>query len=383
LVVSKWVAREPRESVQCPIVNKRLNMSIIHRYLTVQISKYFGIVLALVISIYVAVDFFENIDNFMGAGLPFSKFIIFLIFEIPFIVTQTTPICILLSVLIVFGLMIRSNEMMALKSGGVSAYYLLRPVLAIGVFLCILVFFLSELIVPITIIKANRIWREEVKNKPASISREKDIWIKANRSIYNIKYYNHSNSTIFGITLYYFDDDFRLTRRVDAKQGAFGKEKWFFHDVMEQKLDTETGNYRVIFHADSEEYLSVNPEDLKKVAKKAEEMNLFELLSYIKDIESEGYDASSYKVDLHAKLSFPFVCLIMCLVGTAITNRRIIKENLSANITYGIGIALLYWIFNSFCLSLGYGEMLPPLIAAWAANFVFICFGLIALLYAA
>ena len=52
-------------------------MSIIYKYLIREIFKIFGIVLALVIGIYVFLDFIEKIDNFMEAGLPFSKAFIF------------------------------------------------------------------------------------------------------------------------------------------------------------------------------------------------------------------------------------------------------------------------------------------------------------------
>lgn len=53
-------------------------MLIISKYLIREIFKYVGIVLAMVVGIYVAVDFFEKIDNFIEAGVPFSKAIVFL-----------------------------------------------------------------------------------------------------------------------------------------------------------------------------------------------------------------------------------------------------------------------------------------------------------------
>ena len=129
----------------------------------------------------------------------------------------TIILLLILAVIIVFGLMNKNNELIALQSGGVSIYYLLRPVLSIGLILSIILFLLSELVVPITLSKANRIWTIEVKKKSAVISKGKNIWIKDNRAIYHIAYYNPANSTILGVSLNYFDDDFRLTRRVDAK----------------------------------------------------------------------------------------------------------------------------------------------------------------------
>lgn len=357
-------------------------MSLINKYLTKEILKYFCILLATVVGIFLAVDFFEKIDNFMEASLPFSKIIKYFYLKIPLIVARFTPVGILLAVIVVFGLMNKNNEIIALKSSGASIYYILRPVVSIGLSLSVLIFLLSELIVPITISKVNRIWNFEVKKKSATISRGKNIWVKGDRSIYHITYYNPSNSNILGVTLNYFDDDFRLTRRVDAKKGVFKEGKWIFYEIIEQKLDKESNNYRVAFLEEREESFLFLPEDIKRVVKKSEEMNLLELLEYIKNIENEGYDASAYKVDMHTKLAFPFVCFIMCLVGTGVGGRGKIKESLAVSICFGIGIAFFFWIFYSFCLSLGYGEMLPPFVAAWSANFVFLCFGLFAILNA-
>lgn len=357
-------------------------MSLINKYLTIEILKYFCIILAAVVSIFLAVDFFEKIDNFMEASLPFLKIIRFYYLKIPSIVARIAPVGILLSVIVVFGLMNKNNEIIALKSSGASIYYILRPVVSIGLFLCVLIFLLSELIVPITISKVNRIWNFEVKKKSAIISRGKNIWIKGDRAIYHITYYNPTNSNIFGVTLNFFDDDFRLTRRVDAKKGVFKEGKWIFYEMIEQKLDKESNNYRVAFLEEWEEPFLFLPEDIKRVVKKSEEMNILELLEYIKNIENEGYDASAYKVDMYTKLAFPFVCFVMCLVGTGVGGRGKIRESLAVSICFGIGIAFFFWIFYSFCLSLGYGEMLPPFVAAWSANFVFLCFGLFAILNA-
>jgi lipopolysaccharide export system permease protein len=357
-------------------------MSILYKYITRQILKYFGIVLAFVVGIYVAVDFFERVDDFIEASQPFSKMMLFFALRIPFIVAQIMPICILMSVLIVFSLMSRSNEIVALKSSGIRIYYLLKPVFIIGCILGVLLFILSDVVVPITMAKANQIWFKEVRKKSTIITKEKNIWIKGNRSITHIKYFNPKNKTINGITFYRFDENFRLIRRVDAKKGIFNKGKWLLSELMEQVLDTEEGKYNITFHKNKTERLNLLPEDLNKVAKKSEEMTFKELFTYIKKVEAEGYDATIYKVDLYAKIAFPFVCVIMCMVGTGLAARGTMREGMAVVIAYGIGTAFIYWIFYSFCLSLGYGEVLPPGIAAWTANLAFFSFGALTLINA-
>jgi len=99
-------------------------------------------------------------------------------------------------------------------------------------------------------------------------------------------------------------------------------------------------------------------------------------------VEFEGYDATTYRVDLYAKSAYPFIGIIMGLIGVGLTARRQLTKGLPVSISLGIGIAFLYWVFQSLCLSFGYGEILPPAVAAWTANIVFLCGGGLLLLNA-
>jgi lipopolysaccharide export system permease protein len=234
----------------------------------------------------------------------------------------------------------------------------------------------------VTISKANDIYRVEVK-KYTKTRGVKDIWFKSHRCIVFISYYNPRQQTISGVTLNYFDSRFRLKRRVDAAQGQFQKGKWVLRDIMEQELDENNGSYDTRFIQQKvENSIEFLPEDLQRVAKKSEEMSFEELLRYIRDVESEGYDATPYRVDLHGKFALPLACLIVCLIGAGITVRRVNRHGLSVNIALGIVVIFLYWIVHSFCLSLGHGGMLPPVVAAWMSNFIFVCFAVYSLLNA-
>ena len=171
-------------------------------------------------------------------------------------------------------------------------------------------------------------------------------------------------------------------RRVDVPKGIYQRGQWVLYDVMEQNLIPQQGNYKVEFYPERVEGLEFKPEDLTRVAKKSEEMSFKELYAYIQRIEFEGYDATIQRVDLYAKFAFPFVCLLLSMVGTGIAIRAKLKEGLPVSIVYGLGVAFLYWVFYSFSVSLGRGDMLPPLLAVWAANFVFFCIGVLLLMHA-
>ncbi|MEJ2169670.1 MAG: LptF/LptG family permease [Desulfobacterales bacterium] len=174
-----------------------------------------------------------------------------------------------------------------------------------------------------------------------------------------ISYFNPRDKTISGIALNYFDDHFKLTRRIDAAEGAFQNGHWVFDDIMEQVLDKKTGSYEVEFHEKKTENLDFLPDDLQRVAKKSEEMSFRELLNYIRNVEAEGYDATPYRVDLQAKFALPAACLIVCIIGAGISVRKINKYGLSVNIALGIVVVFFYYVSHSFCLSLGSAKARP------------------------
>jgi lipopolysaccharide export system permease protein len=334
----------------------------------------------MVIFIYLSIDFFGRIDGFMSAALPISRIISYFLYKIPLIVSQITPAALLLGVLAVFGLMSKNNEIVALKSGGISEYYLAVPVTVIGICLSIALFFFNETIAPITSAQANKISVKSKNKQNLVTSTEKNIWIRGDRSITHISFYNPVDQGILGITIVYFNDKFQMTQRIDARQGEFRDGQWILSDCLTQTFGAQSEAGQAIFTQTETIDIDLIPEDLKRVEQASEEMSFSNLLKYIQKVEKQGYDATKYRVDLYAKTAFPFVCLIMSLIGSGLALRGKTREGMAVSFAYGILTAFLYWGIYSFCLSLGYGDMLPPFIAAWTANTLFFCVGGILLL---
>ncbi|MFZ5571905.1 MAG: LPS export ABC transporter permease LptG [Thermodesulfobacteriota bacterium] len=357
-------------------------MTLLHGYITREVLKFFFLVLSLVIGIFVAVDYLGTMDEFIQAEISLHRALLYVVLKIPFVAGQFIPVALLLSVLIVFGLMSRNNEITALKSSGISIYCLVRPVMAVSIGLAFFLVILSEFAAPISMQKSNEIKLFEIRKENLASYKKENIWMKDNRQIIHVPHFQPDENSVFEVTIYIFDDNYRLTGRVDAEKGVYRDRRWLLYGIMEQTLDKATGNYRISFHEQKVVPLPFQPEDLQAVMKKSAEMNFMELSEYINKVEEEGYDATSYRVDLYAKTAFPFVCIIMGLIGTGLSARGKLDKGLAVGISYGIGIAFFYWVFYNFCLSLGYGELLPPFIAAWITNMIFMSFGAVYILNA-
>jgi len=348
-------------------------MTIIHRYISLIFLKYFGIVLGVVIVIYLSIDFFGRIDKFIEAEIAPSLIAAFFLYKIPLIVSQITPIAVLLGVLSGFGLMAKNNEILALKSGGVSLHYLLLPIVVIGICLTVFLFIFSEVVVPISVVKANRI-EEMTSGAKMTTSKEKNIWIRGNQSITHIAYYNPADQVLSGVSIAYFNKEFALTSRINARSGKYMDGNWVFFDcLLQQHLDSPEEDQEVVFSDEKICQIDLQPADLLRVAKESEEMPFFELYEYIQKVEGQGYDATKYRVDFYAKTAFPFICFIISMFGAGLALRGSTKEGMVISFAYGILTVFIYWSFYSFCLSLGYGNVLPPFVSAWIANLIFFC----------
>jgi lipopolysaccharide export system permease protein len=350
-------------------------MNLINRYIIFEIVKFFVLTLIAVLCIFIAIDYLGTMDEFIDSHVSLLHTVQYVVFKIPFVTTQAMPVILLMAILIAFGLMSKNNELIILNASGISIYTLVRPVLIISAAAAMFLFYLTEHVVPLTMQQSNAIKQNEIR-KAANVNvKAENIWIKGQRRITHIKYFDPSSQAVFGLTRYFFDSQFRLVRRIDAKKAEYQNGRWILHQCMDQHLNAGANIPAISLHDTLTENLELEPEDFSQIAHKSEEMNFRQLLDYIHKVESEGYTATVYRVDLNAKCAYPFVCVVMALVGIGLTARKRLDMGLPVSISYGIGIGFLYWIFQSICISLGYRGTLPPVVAAWTANFVFFCGG--------
>jgi lipopolysaccharide export LptBFGC system permease protein LptF len=94
------------------------------------------------------------------------------------------------------------------------------------------------------------------------------------------------------------------------------------------------------------------------------------LREHLTQMESTGVDVTELRVALARKIAFPFVTLVMTLIGVpfAVTIGR---SGAMAGIGVGIALAIVYITAVSVFGALGGGGALEPRLAAWAPNFLF------------
>ena len=103
-------------------------------------------------------------------------------------------------------------------------------------------------------------------------------------------------------------------------------------------------------------------------------MSYRELSEYVTRLEAAGFQTKKYLVELYSKLSFPLVNVIMVLVAIPFA----VHSPRSGRL-FGIGLAIVilagYLVVHYVAISFARAELLPPALAAWTANVIFLGIG--------
>jgi len=346
-------------------------MSILDRYISKEYIRIFFLVVASFLSLYLIIDFFEKIRMFLSNSASFYQIASYFFLKVPMIISQTMPAAVLLAALLTFGMLSKHSEIVAMKANGVSLYKASLPVIIISVIVCIFTFLFNEFITPYANQKAEYIKLVEVqKRKKLGSFKQNQMWYRSKDAIYNFNMFDSVTNTLKGITINYLDRNFEPSMRIDAKEAKWENGKWVFRDLIITRFPPEGFS---ILERFTTKVVNIpeKPSDFKVVQKDVEEMGYLELKNYVKKIQFEGYDATRYLADLHGKIAFPLISIILAVIGISFSLKTERSGGITQSIGAGIVIGFSYWVVFAFALSLGRSGTLPPLLAAWLANIIF------------
>ena len=390
------VVRIPRLTLRFP--------SLLDRYISRAWIGHFALVCLAFISIYVLAEFMDLFDDIQQNAVKGKTVFHYYAFHLFQIVFTIAPIGVLVSVLVTLGVLARRNEITAMKAGGISLYRAAGPVIGMGLLISGLLYGLQEYILPGT----NKIAARDfnvIKGRPPQSSDQFDRrWILASdERFYNYDYLVERASprrpglaeggerqefALYGFSIYDVDPEiWDLRERVRVNRAAW--------NPASRTYDLERGwrrsmGERAAFHQFDVETVRAISEDtpggeiepppyFKREDRPSDTMGFGELGGHITSLETRGFDVAKLRVQLHRKLAFPMVGVIMTLLGipfSFVVARR--------GALYGIGISIVigivYWAFLGIFEALGNNAALPPALAAWAPNLIFGSIGLYLLL---
>jgi LPS export ABC transporter permease LptG/LPS export ABC transporter permease LptF len=357
------VLRVPRWSLPAP--------GLLDRYVArVWVGKFLLVAIAFW-ALFVLVDFMDIFDDIQHNKVKGKVVLHYYAFESPFILHLIIPVAVLMAVLITFGLMGRRNEITAMKAGGISVYRAALPALTLAVVVAGLLFGMSEYVLPPMNKVADRD-RNIIKGRPPQSS---DLlqrrWILGSDArLYHYDYFEPrpEGAVLYGVSVYDTDlKNWELRDLLYASRAAWNGTAY----DLERGWRRSFGDATVFRTFTGTKTREIDPPNyFGQEERKADTLRFAELRAHITALETLGLDVIPLRVQLHRKLAFPMVAIVMTLLGIPFAF-VVARKGALYGIAASIVIAIVYWACIAIFDALGNHAAVPPVLAAWAPNLLF------------
>jgi len=344
------------------------------KYVIKGFFSYFLLILAAFIIIFVVFTFFELLNDIIENKIAAIVVLNYFRFLLPQIIYYMIPVSVLVGVLINFGILTRTSQIIAMKASGISLYRLSWSLLLVAVLISLLSFGLQEYILPYSNQKQDAL-RNIIKGRGAqTYTRPDRKWMMGEQSrIFNYSFFDEDHNLFGGISVFEFDPvSFEIKRRIYAGRALWDAraKDWLFEQGWVYEFESQRATRFQKFRQASFPEIAEHPEYFKKDVKESSQMNYAELRSYVEDLRKSGFDVIKLSVALQKKLSFPLVSLIMCMIAIPFSFSTGRHGSL-----YGFGLSIMigivYWVMLNFFEQIGGAGKLVPFLAAWAPNMIF------------
>ena len=355
----------------------KIKLPIIDRYLLWEFLKPFLFSIFTITVITISSTLFEMMDMIIVKQVPTIKVLKLLIYKLPDVMVQSFGVGVLFSTILSLTQLVKNNEFTAMRMGSIGLHRIMLPFLILAIVISGGTYFINEKVVPWTNHRSENIVRRIILQDGIP-TLQAGVFFKGveDRYLY-INEINRDSGELRDIIVYELEKDKKYPRMITAERGYFKNKVWHLQEGKIQKFDK---NGKVIYQSGFQNFeINVNQklDNFYGEQKTTSEMSRKELKKDIKTFKKSGLEVNSLVVDYHRKLATPFASLIFVLIGAPLSIKS--DKGRVFGIVASIITILLYYIFMSFCRSLGGNGLLNPLLAAWLPNIVFAVVGVVLL----
>jgi len=323
-------------------------------------------------------DFYQLVGIIVDRKIPWQVVLEMLYLRIPYWTFHTLPIALVLGLLTGLGRLERDLEYRALITSGMDPKKMLFPIMMLSTLICFTNYYFGEKLVPKTLQKYNElISRYAPEQISESEIKENLIYSHADGTIVFIGKHDKTKSLAKKILILMEDDQGKenlvLSRSAHINEDNFILQQGIrYPEVGDHYESIPSQNFDSIEGA-----LSMDLINSLKVPGQALERYTPDLQQDIKRASEWGQsssDTAHLLLNLHLKMSLPLSSILLTLVVFPLSLWGGISRGYS-HVFLGLGLfGMFFGLLNVF-KSLGYQNLINPVVAAWMPNLIFLFLG--------
>ncbi len=356
-------------------LKEHLPFSRLDRYI---IGKFLGtyfFAIAMIISIAVVFDFNEHIDKFLSRNAPMHAiFFDYYLNFVPFYSNMFCQLFVFIAVIYFTTKLAGNSEIIAMMSTGVSFKRLLRPYLISAAFIAALSYVLGAYVIPVGNVKRVKFENTYKRNNVQMFSTNIQLQVDSGVIAY-IGRYEDANKMGYEFTLDKFENK-KLVKHLQASTIQYDTlSETPCHWVMTNYQTRDLQGMREVITSGArlDTVINMEPQDLLIERDMYMTLTTPELEKYIERQKARGFaDIKDFEVEYWKRSASAFAIFIMTVIGVSLSARKR-KNGLGISLGIGLGLALAYIMFQTISSSFATNANVPPALAVWIPNIVFMC----------
>lgn len=356
-----------------------MNHRIINRYLMREIVGIFVLGLTIFTLVLLMGRMVKLMEMVVANGVPLAEVLRLIILLLPSFLVLTIPMAFLLAVLLAFGRLSNDNEITVLKACGLSLGALLPPVLLTAAAAALLTLFISVVAVPWGNTGFKQMTMDVARKYAASAIRERIFRDDLPGIVLYVDQYDEARRTMQRVMIQDSRDPERpLT--IFAKSGLVSSDE--VNGVLRILLKNGSihtqhkNDYRLVSFG---EYLLTAESGRSTPPVRTElDLGIAELQRGSRSPQLASQTRLKMATELHSRFAFPCATFVFAILALplGLSNRRSGK---GSGFTISILILLVYYVLLSFLRTLAEKGGIPPALAVWLPNLLFLAIGLLLL----
>lgn len=355
-------------------------MNRVDRYILGLFWGSFAAGLLIFVTLFMATDVMSNILRFKSVET--SIFLSYYGFFLPEIIHKMLPVASVVGTVLTISTLNKGSELIALFAAGLSLFRISRWIFISLAVVALVDFVASDQLLPMFTKQKNFTYYNFIEQKPSKFQTIKTdkIWYRSKNTIFNIKTLNAEGNLARGLTLYFFDENWNLKQLLTAESVILEGSKWLLRNGSISVFSSDSSFPYNDQFLEKTIVMSEDAQDLRSTGQTSDLLTHRELSRFISKNKEAGLDTVKYEVDYYAKLSFALAGLVMSLLALPFCVGQARSGGMAKNAGIVLGLVVSFWILFSSLQTMGYHGTLPPLLAAWGANFFMASLGVFFLL---
>jgi len=355
--------RAPRQRIEAapedPLAGERARRLSLDRYVLALFGETAALCFLALLVAFVLGDVIDNLQWFAKYDSTLDEVLRFYAARLPVLVARVVPMALLVAAALTMSLLSRRGELVGMWTCGISTLRAVRPILVLCALLAISYHELNNEIVPRANARASYLKQTEIKGGGATSVRT-SLWYRVGDHLYVAKSLDPLAGEAIGVTVYELTPQWLPRSRTDAPVARHvGDGVWSLQDPL--RVEVVDGQAHLVR---TETFARLGRDVPAEVD--TAHLTLGDLRREIREVESSGYDATAYRVDLHQKLASPLACVVLPTLGLLIATAGPPFWTPAQTLLLAALQAVGYLALSGVAASLGYGRMVPAAVAGWA-----------------